>query len=132
MPSRDLLDAETVAELRRAGEHLGDPELVAQLAGLFRANAPLRLNEIRDAFAGRDAPRLERAAHTLKTNCAVFGAKSLAACCERLEGAAGRADFDAAAAMVAEAERDLPRVLAAVAALTARTAPGAPAGEGGA
>lgn len=117
--TREALDPETVAALRRAGEQLGNQELLAQLAGLFRANAPLRLEEIRGALAGRDAPRAERAAHTLKTNCAVLGASELAACCGKLEAAATCADFDAAAALLAEAEDRLPDVLAAVAALAA-------------
>jgi len=117
--AREPLDPEIVAALRRAGEQLGNQELLAQLAGLFTDNAPLRLEEIRGAIGRRDAPRAERAAHTLRTNCAVLGASELAACCGRLEEAAACADFDAASARLAEAEDRLPDVLAAVTALAA-------------
>lgn len=120
MSADEVLDREAVAELRKAAAHLGSPALVGDLVSLFERNAPRRLDEIRAAVAAGDAPSLERAAHTLKSNCAVFGARSMSACCARLEDAAGRADFGETGPLLAALEAEFPRVLEAVALLGAR------------
>lgn len=126
MSTDEVLDREAVAELRKAAAHLGSPTLVGDLVALYGRNAPRRLDEIRAAVAAGDAPSLERAAHTLKSNCAVFGARSMSACCARLEDAAGRADFGETGPLLAELEREFARVLEAVAALgVGRQAPDA-------
>ena len=73
----EVLDQEAVAELRRAAEHLGRPTLVGDLVASVSAQcsaAPRR--DSRRRRRG-DASSLERAAHTLKSNCAVFGARSM-------------------------------------------------------
>ena len=119
MSADEVLNQEAVAELRRAAVHLGSPTLVGDLVALFQRNAPRRLDEIRGAFAAGDAPSLERAAHTLKSNCSVFGARGMAACCARLEDAAGRAGFGEAGALLAQLEGEFARVLEAVALLGA-------------
>jgi HPt (histidine-containing phosphotransfer) domain-containing protein len=116
----EVLDPDAVAELRRARDHFDDPAFIDGLTALFRKNAPQRMDQIREAVAARDAASLERAAHTLKTNCAVFGATRMAGCCAGLEGAGSRADFDAAAALLADAEDAFPRALAAITALGTR------------
>jgi len=116
----DVLDPAAVAELRRVQEQFGNPEFIGELVGLFRKNAPRRMSEIRAALAARDGASLQRAAHTLKTNCAFVGAKGMAEACARIEDAAGRGDFDAAAPALTEAELLFPEVLAAVLELGAR------------
>jgi histidine phosphotransfer protein HptB len=113
----EILDPAAVAELRRAQEAWGNPAFVRQLVELFQQNTPEKMERLRAALAGGDAAALERVAHTLKTNCAVLGAGRMAGACARLEAAAGRADFVAAAAALEDAETQLPGVLAAVSAL---------------
>ncbi len=118
MSSDDVLDPGAIAELRRAQDQLGSPAFINQLVGIFRQNAPRRMDEMREALAAGDAAALERAAHTLRTSCATFGAARMAACCASLEAAAARADLQAAAALFAEAEHEFPGVLEAVTALS--------------
>jgi HPt (histidine-containing phosphotransfer) domain-containing protein len=113
----EVLDPGTVADLRHAQDQLGNPEFINQLVELFRAGAPAKIERIREAVAARDGAALERVAHTLKTNCAVLGAAGMAGDCARLEAAAGRGDFAAAAAALDDTERRLPGVLRAVSAL---------------
>jgi HPt (histidine-containing phosphotransfer) domain-containing protein len=112
--SSDVLDKAVIAELRRAQEQFGNPGFISQLVGLFRENAPQRMDQIRAAVAAGDGAALERVAHTLKTNCALLGASGMADLCARLEDAGARADFGAAARALAEAEVLFPAVLEAV------------------
>ena len=114
MTSDEVLDPETVAELRRAQQHYDNPTFIRQLVELFRENAPARMAQLREAVAGRDGLTLERVAHTLKSNCGMLGATRLARACARLEEAGGRATFGEAERVLAEAEREFPRVLEAV------------------
>jgi HPt (histidine-containing phosphotransfer) domain-containing protein len=72
------------------------------------------MDEMREALAAGDAAALERAAHTLKTSCGMFGAARMAACCANLEAAAARADLKAAAALFADADAAFPSALVAI------------------
>ena len=114
MTSDEVLNPETVAELRRAQQRYDNPTLIRQLAELFRENAPARMAQLREAVAGRDALTLERVAHTLRGNCGLLGAMKMADACARLEEAGGRLAFDDAERVVEEAEREFSRVLEAV------------------
>jgi len=57
--------------LHRMGD---DPGLFEEMAGLLRADAPALLDAVQTAHQQGDAPRLERASHTLKGLAANFGA----------------------------------------------------------
>jgi PAS domain S-box-containing protein len=63
----------------------GDQELVAELAALFAADCPKRLQDIRQAIAAQDAAALERAAHSIRGSVAFFCAPEAAAALEELE-----------------------------------------------
>ncbi len=62
---------DVAAALDRVG---GDRELLHDVALLFLGEYPKSMAEIRSAVEDLDAPRLERAAHTLKGSVANFGA----------------------------------------------------------
>jgi HPt (histidine-containing phosphotransfer) domain-containing protein len=105
------LDPATIAELQRAQQEYGNPEFIAQLVALFRANAPARLAHIRGAVAARDGATLGHVSHTLKSNCGMLGALRLAEICARLEAYGDAAASEDAAALVDDAEAELVRVL---------------------
>ena len=115
------LDSSVVAGLQRAQIEFGNPEFIAQLVALFQANAPARLARIREAVAAHDGATLSHTAHTLKSNCGMLGARTLAALCARLEAYGDAAACDVAAAVLGEAERELARVLDALAELRGRS-----------
>jgi HPt (histidine-containing phosphotransfer) domain-containing protein len=117
VPDEVVLDPAVVADLRRAQEAYGNPAFIEQLVALFREHAPRKMAALRAAAASRDAAGIEGVAHTLKTNCGMLGATRMADACGRLEAAAARADFDAAATALRDAESLLPCVLAALAKL---------------
>ena len=114
MPNDEVLDPAVVADLRRAQEAYGNPGFIPQLVALFQANAPGKLDRIREAIAAGDAAAIERIAHTLRTNCGMLGAARMADACARMEEAARRADPAAAEAAFREAEAQLPGVLEAL------------------
>jgi CheY-like chemotaxis protein len=63
----------------------GDKELLTALVGFFFEDFPVLLDEIRAAFAARDWPTLQRAAHSLKGLSANFGAAPAVAALQKLE-----------------------------------------------
>jgi len=113
------LDPAVVAELRRAQDACGNPEFIAQLAGLFRQHAPARLASIAAAVAGHDGATLGHTAHTLKSNGAMLGAARFAELCAALEACGDTGRFDGAAPLVDRAKDELERVLQELATLAA-------------
>jgi len=114
VPTDEVLDPAVVAELRRARDAFGNPMFIRQLAGLFTANAPGKMIQVRQAFAAGNGAAIREVAHALKSNCGMLGATRMADACARMEEAAARADFAAAEAAFLDAETQLPAVLAAL------------------
>jgi HPt (histidine-containing phosphotransfer) domain-containing protein len=91
-------------------------QAVAELVDTFLEDAPVQMGALRGAVDRRDADEARRAAHTLKSNAATFGAGSLAELCRELEQL-GRDDrLDTAPELVARAEDEWKRVRQALAA----------------
>ena len=86
----------------------GDREFVGEMIDEYLASSPALLASLRDA-TGHE---LVRAAHTLKSTSASFGATRLAAICSELERAAG--DGERPADLVAAAEAEYGAVHAAL------------------
>jgi signal transduction histidine kinase/DNA-binding response OmpR family regulator/HPt (histidine-containing phosphotransfer) domain-containing protein len=80
----------------------GDNEAVREMVGAFLAMAPALIEDIKTAYVKRDAATLRTAAHTLKPNAQMFGAKKLHEACVALEAHGKAADFDAAAPLVTQ------------------------------
>src|SRR5436190_22668809 len=68
--------------LRRMGN---DHELFHEMVGLLRADAPPLLEALSSAHKEGDAPRMQRAAHTLKGLAANFGAQRAVAAAAEVE-----------------------------------------------
>jgi HPt (histidine-containing phosphotransfer) domain-containing protein len=108
-----VLDA---AALERLSSSVGE-EFVAELVELFLGDAPTQLSALRTAIEGGDAEAARRAAHTLKSNGATFGADAFAESCRLLEDRAKAGDLAGAGALLARVEAGYPEVAAALAAL---------------
>ncbi len=63
----------------------GDAEFVVELIDTYLQDAPQMLKDMHQGLGGGDVPILLRAAHTLKSNGAEFGAQTLSALCQELE-----------------------------------------------
>jgi HPt (histidine-containing phosphotransfer) domain-containing protein len=110
----EVLDPAVVAELRRAQSAFANPGFIQQLVDLFGTGAPGKMDRIRQALAGGDAAAAHEAAHALRSNCGMLGARRMADACARIEEAASRADLTAAAEAFREADEQLPAVLEAL------------------
>jgi len=85
-------------------------ETLQELAALFLQETPKMLAECREALRDGDAPRLRRAAHTIKGSAATFVAERAAAAALRLENLAKAGQLDEAPAALAELEAELDRI----------------------
>lgn len=112
--------------LERLAESFGGgPEgwaFVRELIDAFFEDAPTQLAALRSTLEQGDAEGARRAAHTLKSNAATFGASSLADVCRELEAVAARGELDGAAARGEQAEREWERARSAL----ERVGPGGP------
>lgn len=92
------LDQSALAALREIG---GD-DFVADLVDTFLDEAPALLR----ALHGTDAAEVRRAAHTLKSNGATFGATGFSELCRELELQAKAGDLTGASALVGRIESE--------------------------
>ena len=72
----------------------GDRRLLRELVGLFLADCPQRLAEIKEAIRRGDAEALRIAAHTLKGSVGNFAAQKAFAASQRLENMGRDGDLD--------------------------------------
>lgn len=61
-------------------------DFIGELIDIFLEDAPLQIQQMRDAIVKKDAEAFRRAAHTVKSNAATFGATQLASMARELEG----------------------------------------------
>jgi len=97
------IDQATFTELQEAA----GSDFVQELVQTFLEEAPVMLQELREALAAGDADAFRRAAHSLKSNSLTFGALPLGALARELEqgppGTGTPAALDALAAEYARA-----------------------------
>ena len=78
----------------------GDLEFLAELIEEFFEDSPQQLAAARQALAAGDAGSLRRAAHSLKSNSANFGATALSQTCKKLEDLAKGGTLDGAGELI--------------------------------
>ena len=90
----------------------GDERLVRELVGVFRADAPRLVAEMAAALNEGDAPRLDRAAHSLKGMLGFFHLATATSSAAALEAMGRRGDLGPALAefrlLTAEIDRVSP------------------------
>jgi HPt (histidine-containing phosphotransfer) domain-containing protein len=98
---------------RLRAQTLGKPDLLAKVIGLFLADYPQQLAEIRAAAAAGDARRAEAVIHSLRGTLRSLGADAAHATASTIESLARQGDLDAVMGMCAELERELERLCVA-------------------
>lgn len=104
-----VIDRKTIDRLYELQQE-GEPDIVAEMIGIYLGDTPVLLTSARDALAGNDAKTLRRAAHSLKSTSAHLGAVRLSALCKELEETARLGDLQTAPAAVAEINAEYQRV----------------------
>ena len=89
----------------------GDRELLDELLGIFVEDAPIRMEAIRRAIAGREAAELTREAHTIKGALKVIGATTAAGLAQGLEALARDGNMSEADKLAVALEREMDRLL---------------------
>ena len=112
MTDPSMLDQAALASLLEMTG--GDEAFLAELIDTYLADAGDLRATMRQALATGDAPGLRRAAHSLKSNSATFGATTLAALCQDLEERAAAGTMDGAAERVDRVDAVCPEVEAAL------------------
>jgi len=82
--SCEVIDRSVLASLRELQEE-GEPDIVAEVSGLFIKHAPEKISAIMQAVERGDAKGLQMAAHSLKSSSAYVGAMHLSAMSKELE-----------------------------------------------
>jgi PAS domain S-box-containing protein len=91
-------------------------QALGELLDAFLEDAPTQIAALRGAIERGDAEETRRAAHTLKSNAATFGAQSLSELCRELETLGRRGDLGAAPGLLERAENEWEGVREALAA----------------
>jgi HPt (histidine-containing phosphotransfer) domain-containing protein len=76
-----VIDKTTFDELKQ----MSGAEFINELIDTFLDDAPKMTSEIKSALEANDADSFRRAAHSLKSNAATFGASQLAEAAKELE-----------------------------------------------
>ncbi len=105
---RPVVNAATLARL--AESMGGDEAFVAELIEQFVTESPNLVDAARRGLETGDPDEVRRAAHTLKSNAATFGANELADRSRKLEMAAKAGELDNGAASVDAVAEELERV----------------------
>jgi HPt (histidine-containing phosphotransfer) domain-containing protein len=115
MPETDVIDTQVFETLLQSVG--GDKEFLAELLETFYDDAPQQLDTARQALDEDNAEALRRAAHSLKSNSATFGAKTLSVCCKELEDMGKAGALDGAGAQIEEVAAEYSRARSALEAL---------------
>jgi HPt (histidine-containing phosphotransfer) domain-containing protein len=116
--NQDVLDLSALDRLREMIG--GDDAFLIELIHTFLEDAPNELARMRQALDSRDAALLRRAAHTLKSNSADFGATALRQMCKELEEMGKQGVFDGAPELILEIVAEYERVDQALRAVSER------------
>lgn len=108
-----VLDAEGLARFQEMVGPSG-PEAMAEMIKIYLEDTPDRLARLQTGLAEGNAEEFERAAHSLKSTSAIFGALKLAGLCQELERLGRTGALSEAAGKVKEVEAEVERVRAAL------------------
>ena len=105
-PALDPVVLESLRQLTPPGE----PDVLAEVLQLFKADVPTRIERLRAAWQAGDAVTVQRAAHSLKGSAGNIGANQLLAVCARLDELGRAGDLSALAPLVASLDAEYGRV----------------------
>ncbi len=80
----EAIDRTVLASLREL-QDVGDPDIIAEVCGLFVEHSPEKIRAILQAVEDKDAKGLQVAAHGLKSSSAYVGAMRLSEMSKELE-----------------------------------------------
>jgi len=115
VPTAPVLDGATLDQLRAT---MGS-DFLAEVIDAFLSDTPQLIGDLHQSLAGGNTEVLQRAAHSLRSNSATFGAMTLSALCKELEEQARAGTLDGAAERVGRVEPEYEQVRVALEAVRA-------------
>ena len=101
---------QSVLDVIRDMEDEDDPDMLAEIIGLYLDKSAELLQSLQAAVANKDAESLRIAAHTLKSSSANVGARALADLCRELEELGRSGSLDNAATRLSHLYDEYQRV----------------------
>ncbi len=108
MPDQTSIDRPTLTGLLEAVG--GDLEFLAELLAEYFRDSPAQFQNMATALSSNDAEAFRRAAHSLKSNSANFGALGLSGRFKELEEMGKSGNLEGAGTLVAEADTEYQQV----------------------
>ena len=112
MGNQDVIDREVLNSLLEAVG--GDGEFLAELLDTYFDDTPLQFATMHSALTNGNSEEFRRAAHSLKSNSANFGAMALSVKAKNLEELGKNDQLDLAAEPLEEAEAEYTKVKSAL------------------
>ena len=112
MDYEGVIDREVLNNLLEAVG--GDGEFLAELLETFFADTPQQISTMHAALESQDSDEFRRAAHSLKSNSANFGAMDLSLKAKALEEMGKTGNLDQAGEILAEVESEYAKVKSAL------------------
>ncbi len=109
----DVFDRSALSEVARL-QRPGRPNLVAAIVERFRAEAPSRVQKLRDALARGDAAAVSDVAHSLKGDSRRIGGTEVGQLCAQIEALGRSGELADAAELVAALAAAMDRLCAAL------------------
>jgi len=108
MGNQDVIDGEVLNTLLESVG--GDGEFLAELLDTYFADTPQQFTTMHNAISQNNAEEFRRAAHSLKSNSANFGAIRLSEQAKILEDFGKSGSLDQAGTLLADAEAEYSKV----------------------
>jgi len=107
MADAGLSSFDPAEAMRQVGD---DPAVLREIMELFIQEAAKLEGELRQGLERRDAKFLERAAHSIKGSCSVFGATATREAAHRLEQLGRAGSLEGAAEALAQLSKETARL----------------------
>ncbi len=98
-----LVDEAVMEDLQQLADE-NNPDIVAQLVGMFLQDFPAGLEQIKNAVSGSDPEMLRKTAHLLKGSCKQLGLTALVTLCQHVETCAESKTLEGIERSVADLE----------------------------
>ncbi len=107
--------AELVVDRNALLESLdNDPQLLAEVVGVFLADCPGMLAVLQAGISARNPDQVKKAAHALKGSVSIFGAKDAVAAAQNLESMGRQGTLEGIDAAFSVLEREIALVTSAL------------------
>jgi HPt (histidine-containing phosphotransfer) domain-containing protein len=113
---REVINRVALDNIRALSQDRGDA-LVQKVIAAYVDDTPQRLQALRQAIAGSDAPCVRKVAHSLKSASANVGAQQLAQLCKEMEQLGRSETVEGALPILAHMEQEFQSVRHSLAAL---------------